>query len=132
MRNTARRDTPGELALRKELFARGLRYLVDVAPIPGRRRADLVFRGPRVAVFLDGCFWHSCPTHATFPSNNRQWWADKLAANVARDRDTDRRLASAGWRVVRIWEHESPVVAATKVERIVRRRARSSRSQLGR
>lgn len=65
---------------------------------------------------MDGCFWHSCPQHATFPKNNAEWWAAKLAANVQRDRDTDARLQAAGWTVVRVWEHEDPVVAATHVE----------------
>ena len=98
MRQTRRRDTPKELDLRRELHRRGLRYLVDAAPLPGlRRRADLVFRRPRVAVFVDGCFWHQCPKHKTMPVANREWWSEKLAGNVDRDRDTDqaprRRLA---------------------------------------
>ena len=112
-----RRDTKPEVALRRELHRRGLRYFVDRAPLKGmRRRADLVFPRRKVAVYVDGCFWHSCPIHATKPRNNAQWWADKLAANVARDRDTDRRLIDEGWRVVRIWEHEDPTVAADRVE----------------
>lgn len=116
-----RRDTKPELALRRLLHAAGLRYRVDRAPLPGlRRRADVVFTRAHVAVYVDGCFWHSCPVHATHPRNNAQWWADKLAANVARDRDTDRRLEEAGWTVVRIWEHEDPAVAAEKVLRAVR------------
>lgn len=111
-----RRDTKPEVALRRELHRRGLRYFVDRAPLKGmRRRADLVFPRRKVAVYVDGCFWHSCPIHATKPRNNAQWWADKLAANVARDRDTDTRLIEEGWRVVRIWEHEDPVVAAQRV-----------------
>jgi DNA mismatch endonuclease (patch repair protein) len=111
-----RRDTKPEVALRRELHRRGLRYFVDRAPVKGmRRRADLVFPRRKVAVYVDGCFWHSCPIHATKPRNNAQWWADKLAANVARDRDTDTRLIEEGWRVVRIWEHEDPVVAAQRV-----------------
>ncbi|MFE3289473.1 DNA mismatch endonuclease Vsr [Rhodococcus sp. NPDC059234] len=118
MRTQRRRDTAPELALRRELHRRGRRYRVDRAPLPGmRRRADLVFPGARVAVFVDGCFWHCCPEHATRPKNNAQWWADKLAANVARDRDTDVRLTEAGWVVVRIWEHEDPAAAADAVER---------------
>ncbi|MGN7133788.1 very short patch repair endonuclease [Rhodococcoides corynebacterioides] len=116
-----RRDTKPELALRRLLHAAGLRYRVDCAPLPGmRRRADVVFTRARVAVYVDGCFWHSCPVHATRPRNNAQWWADKLAANVARDRDTDGRLADAGWTVVRIWEHEDPAAAAEKVITTVR------------
>ncbi|MFB7855917.1 very short patch repair endonuclease [Rhodococcus qingshengii] len=113
-----RRDTKPEIALRRELHQRGLRYFVDRAPIKGvRRRADLVFPRRKVAVFVDGCFWHSCPQHATFPKNNAQWWTDKLAANVVRDRDTDARLAEQGWTVIRIWEHEDPLVAAERVQK---------------
>ncbi len=112
-----RRDTAPEIALRRELHRRGARFYVDRAPIRGlRRRADLVFPRRRVAVYVDGCFWHRCPEHATDPKNNAQWWADKLAGNVVRDRDTDSRLSAAGWLVVRIWEHESPVAAADKVQ----------------
>jgi DNA mismatch endonuclease (patch repair protein) len=80
-----------------------------------RRRADIVFGPAKVAVYVDGCFWHSCPLHATLPKNNRQWWSVKLAANVLRDRDTDRQLIEAGWRVVRVWEHEDPALAADRV-----------------
>lgn len=113
-----RRDTKPEIAIRRELHRRGLRYFVDRAPIKGvRRRADLVFPRRKVAVFVDGCFWHSCPQHATFPKNNAQWWTDKLAANVVRDRDTDTRLAEQGWTVIRIWEHEDPLVAAERVQK---------------
>jgi DNA mismatch endonuclease (patch repair protein) len=82
-----------------------------------RRRADIVFGPAKVAVYVDGCFWHSCPEHATLPKNNREWWRAKLDANVRRDRDTDRRLGEAGWGVVRVWEHEETTVA---VERVVR------------
>ena len=117
MRSQRRRDTAPELALRRELHRRGVRYYVDRAPMKGvRRRADLVFPRRKVAVYVDGCFWHSCPQHATFPKNNAQWWAEKLAGNVTRDRDTDTRLTDAGWTVVRIWEHENPVVAANRVQ----------------
>lgn len=113
-----RRDTKPEVALRRELHRRGLRYFVDRAPFKGlRRRADLVFPRRKVAVYVDGCFWHSCPEHATKPRNNAQWWADKLAANVARDRNTDERLEAEGWSVVRVWEHEPVADAADKVVR---------------
>ncbi|CAM3022757.1 very short patch repair endonuclease [Prescottella defluvii] len=117
MRAQRRRDTAPEIALRRELHRRGARFFVDRAPLPGlRRRADLVFPRRRIAVYVDGCFWHRCPQHATAPKNNAQWWADKLAANVIRDRDTDARLAAAGWTVVRIWEHEDPANAADRVQ----------------
>ncbi|WP_080733974.1 very short patch repair endonuclease, partial [Rhodococcoides fascians] len=111
-----RRDTKPEVALRRELHRLGLRYFVDRAPLKGmRRRADVVFPRRKVAVYVDGCFWHSCPVHATKPRNNAQWWADKLAANVARDRDTDARLEAEGWTVVRVWEHEPVTEAAALV-----------------
>ena len=102
-----RRDTALELAFRRALFAAGLRYRVDHRIAPLRRRADIAFTRWRVAVFLDGCFWHSCPLHATMPKANREWWREKLQANVTRDRHTDDVLAGQGWRVVRIWEHDN-------------------------
>lgn len=115
------RDTRPELALRRELHQRGMRYFVDRAPLRGqRRRADLVFPRLRVAVYVDGCFWHRCPDHATDPKRNGQWWAAKLAANVARDRATDAALTEAGWRVVRVWEHEPAAAAADRVQAVVR------------
>ncbi|RDI65791.1 very short patch repair endonuclease [Nocardia pseudobrasiliensis] len=117
MSRQRRTGTAPETALRKELHRRGARFFVDRPPLPGlRRRADLVFPRRRVAVYVDGCFWHSCPRHATHPKNNAQWWAEKLAGNVARDRDTDARLAAAGWLVVRIWEHEDAGDAADRVQ----------------
>ena len=123
MQRQTRRDTAPELELRKAVWRRGLRYRIDVAPIQGtRRRADLVFRPARVAVYVDGCFWHSCPVHATSPKANREWWAEKLAANVQRDRDSDIRLGEAGWLVIRVWEHEDMNEAAARVERAVRSR----------
>ena len=87
-----------------------------------RRRADLLFPRARVAVFVDGCFWHGCPEHASPPKSNGDWWRRKLEANVARDRDTDRVLAEADWLVLRFWEHEDPEAAALTIEREVRRR----------
>ena len=116
MRRVRTRDTEPEVALRRILHARGQRYRVDVRPEPWlRRRADVVFRREKLAVFVDGCFWHRCPEHGTDPTANGGWWREKLDANVSRDRDTDRRLAEAGWTVVRIWEHEMPAVAADRV-----------------
>ncbi len=111
------RDTAPELALRRLLHARGLRYRVDVAPLPGlRRRADVVFSRARVAVFVDGCFWHRCPQHGTSPKNNADWWRSKLEHNVQRDRHTDQALRQAGWQVLRVWEHEEPQLAARRVQ----------------
>lgn len=110
------RDTAPEMAVRRELHRRGRRFFVQRAVLPGRRRPDLVFPRLRVVVFVDGCFWHSCPEHATKPKSNAEWWAEKLARNVARDRQADRDLDRAGWRVVRVWEHESAAVASDRVE----------------
>lgn len=76
-------------------------------------------------MYLDGCFWHSCPRHHTVPKANREWWVAKLAANVERDRDTDRRLRAAGWKVIRIWEHEDPTDAARRIVAAVGMRSRS-------
>ncbi|WP_424190409.1 very short patch repair endonuclease [Actinokineospora sp. G85] len=114
------RDTTVELALRKELHARGLRYRVHRRPLPGvRREADIVFGRVKVAVFVDGCFWHGCPRHVTWPKNNAEFWRAKIEANRTRDRDTDLRLAGNGWTVVRVWEHEDPIAAADRVHEAV-------------
>jgi DNA mismatch endonuclease (patch repair protein) len=121
MQATRRRDTPAELALRRELRARGLRYRVDYPPLENlRRRADIVFTRAKVAVFCDGCWWHGCPEHRTWPKANAEWWREKIDANQRRDRDTDARLAAAGWVVVRVWEHEVPVQAAERIAATVR------------
>lgn len=117
------RDTRPEMALRRELHARGLRYRVDV-PLPGnrRRRADLSFPRERVAVMVDGCYWHGCPDHHRRPKTNTVWWDKKIARNRARDADTDQLLHEAGWLVVRVWEHEDTTSAADRVEQAVRAR----------
>lgn len=115
-RHVRRRDTPPELRVRSQLHRRGFRYRVDAQPVPGlRRRADLIFARAKVAVFIDGCFWHGCPAHMTWPIANADWWRGKIGRNRARDRDTDRRLAEAGWTVLRIWEHEAPEAAADRI-----------------
>jgi len=111
-----RRDTAPELSIRRELHALGLRYRVTY-PVPGQRRRtiDVAFTRHRLAVFVDGCFWHGCPEHGTRPRSNSSWWQQKFAANLARDRDTDRLLREAGWHVLRIWEHEAAQEAALRV-----------------
>lgn len=116
MSNTPQRDTPAELALRRELHSRGYRYRVNW-PVPEvtRCRPDLAFRRHKVAVFVDGCFWHRCPQHGTVPVNNQAWWETKLSANVERDERQSRALRATGWRVIRLWEHESPQSAADRV-----------------
>jgi DNA mismatch endonuclease (patch repair protein) len=109
-----RRSTGPELAIRRELHRRGLRFRVNHAPLPGR--PDIVFTRARVAVFVDGCFWHRCAQHGTLPRNNAQWWLAKLDRNVARDRSKDAALAQLGWAVIHVWEHESPAAAADRIE----------------
>jgi DNA mismatch endonuclease (patch repair protein) len=124
MQVTRQRDTPGELALRAALSERGLRYRVDAA-LPGtRRRADVAFIGAKIAVFVDGCFWHGCPRHGTWPKANSEWWREKIEGNRRRDRDTDKRLKRDGWLVLRFWEHDNPIDAAAGVASIVQRHAR--------
>ena len=115
------RDTKPELAIRREVHRRGMRYRVAMRPAKSiRRSADLVFTRTRVAVFVDGCFWHRCPEHFRMPTTNRAYWGPKLEANVVRDRQTDDLLAAEGWTVVRVWEHELAVEAATRIEDVVR------------
>lgn len=123
MQSARRRDTAPEIGLRRELHARGVRFRVDRAILPGARRADIVFARARVAVFVDGCFWHCCPTHRTFPKANAAWWADKLKTNRRRDLDTNRKLRKAGWHVERVWEHEPSVNAAKRIIAVLRPRA---------
>lgn len=122
MEANRRTDTTPERLLRSELHTRGLRYRKDRRiEAAGRKvRPDLVFGPTRVAVFVDGCFWHRCPTHATHPSSNAGYWRAKFDRNVERDRADDAALAAAGWTVIRVWEHEDPRTAAGRVEDAVR------------
>jgi DNA mismatch endonuclease (patch repair protein) len=120
MQATRRRDTPGEIALRTALRALGLRYRVDVT-LPGtRRRADVAFLKKKVAVFVDGCFWHGCPEHGTWPKANANWWQTKIKTNQRRDKDTELRLQAAGWTVLRFWEHADAAVAARCVAKALK------------
>jgi DNA mismatch endonuclease, patch repair protein len=123
MQRTRQYDTPAEIALRKVIHARGLRYRVDCQPIAGMRaRADIVFTKARVAVFVDGCFWHSCPLHGTVPKRNHRWWIEKLEANRRRDESATVALEKEGWLVLRFWEHEDPTSAAEIVVETVHQR----------
>ena len=115
-RRQGRRDTAPELAVRRRLHARGVRYRVDVRPGRGTRaRGDLVWKGRRLVVFLDGCFAAHHPTCGHLPRANAGWWAAKLAANSARDARTDAVLRAEGWRVLRFWEHEDPEQVADAI-----------------
>lgn len=123
------RDTIPELLVRRAVHSLGLRYRVGFRPIPGlRRTADLVFTRAKVAVFVDGCFWHGCPEHYTAPRSNCEFWRLKLAGNRARDVQTTKILESAGWVVLRFWTHEQPdVIAKTIRTEVMRRREAQSR-----
>lgn len=127
MSRAPRRDTGPEMLIRREAHRRGMRYRVDAA-LPGmpRRRADMVFAGRKVAVFVDGCFWHSCPEHTSIPRANRIWWVEKLRRNSERDRETDAHLQDLGWTVLRFWEHDDPERVVDVVESVVRRAAGQS------
>jgi DNA mismatch endonuclease (patch repair protein) len=120
MRANTGRDTKPELALRRAVHAMGLRYYVNRRPVRAvRRTADLVFPRARVAVFLDGCFWHGCPDHHTVAKTNARFWAEKVTTNRRRDAETNATLAAAGWTVVRIWEHEVATIAAGRIFAVV-------------
>lgn len=102
------RDTTPELRVRSAVHRRGLRYRVAARPLRSlRRTADLVFRPTKVAVFIDGCYWHGCPEHFVLPRTNVEYWSGKIGGNVNRDRETDHALREAGWTVLRFWEHEN-------------------------
>ncbi|WP_308295436.1 very short patch repair endonuclease [Streptomyces sp. MUM 178J] len=113
MRSNRSRDTKPELALRRAVHAKGMRYRVAVRPLPGvRRTADLVFTRLKIAVFLDGCFWHGCPVHHTKPAANASYWSEKVRRNRERDAEIDRLLEKEGWLSIRVWEHEDAKAAA--------------------
>ncbi|WP_128981589.1 very short patch repair endonuclease [Streptomyces roseicoloratus] len=113
-------DTGVEMALRRSLHAAGFRYRVHRRPLKGvRREADIVFGPVKVAVFVDGCFWHGCPEHATWPKRNSGFWREKIEKNRARDANTDARLREAGWVALRVWEHEDAHEAAARVAAVV-------------
>ncbi|MFI0009975.1 very short patch repair endonuclease [Streptomyces globisporus] len=117
------KDTKPERLIRRLVHANGLRYRVAARPLPDlRRTADMVFRPAKVAVFIDGCYWHGCPEHYVSPKTNPGYWSEKVARNVARDRDTDERLSAAGWLVLRFWEHQSSDVCALSIISAVRER----------
>ncbi|MGN6663751.1 MAG: very short patch repair endonuclease [Solirubrobacterales bacterium] len=122
MRANRQRDTSPELALRRELHRLGLRYRIDFPIRPtGQRltRPDVVFPSRRIALYVDGCFWHGCPDHGTQASTNRDYWAEKIAANRARDARLTQALEEDGWTVIRFWEHDDPTESAYKIKEVV-------------
>jgi DNA mismatch endonuclease (patch repair protein) len=142
MLSNRRRDTTPELALRSALHRRGLRFRVDFPVSAGGRsvRPDIVFTRDRLAVYIDGCFWHGCPEHATQPKANAEYWGPKLRANIARDRRATAALEESGWTVLRVWEHvpvEDAVAAVVRTlqqcgyRHVERARARSSTPEAG-
>ena len=132
MRRMPRASTGPEVALRRVLHAGGLRFTVNRRDLPGT--PDVVFSRARVAVFLDGCFWHACPSHGVVPTNNREWWVRKFEANRERDRRKDAELVKLGWLPVHFWEHEEPELVAASVASLWRERvgAPSPRPKRGR
>ena len=127
MRSVRTSGSDVELRLRRELYRRGLRYRVNLQGLPGT--PDVAFTRAKVAVFVDGCFWHGCPQHYVRPRANADFWKSKVQRNVERDKETDRVLHDDGWKVIRIWEHEDPVAAADQIaETVGVRRQRSHQS----
>lgn len=131
MQAQRQRDTRCEMNIRRELHKRGIRYRIDCRPIPNmRRRADIVIRSAKLAVFVDGCFWHGCPLHWKPPKQHSEWWEAKVAANIRRDKDTTALVEDAGWMVIRAWEHEDATIVAARIADVLyeRQSARALRS----
>jgi len=123
MKAAKSKDTAPEKALRSELHKKGLRYRTDARPVVSlNRRADIVFRSAKVAVFVDGCFWHGCPIHGTQAKANAEFWKNKIKRNQERDAETNQLLKKAGWKVIRVWEHENPEKASTKIQKVILKR----------
>lgn len=129
MQRVRQKNTSVELELRRGLHARGLRFRIQVPVLTKPRRvADVALSGLRVAVFVDGCFWHGCPLHATWPKANAEFWRAKILANRKRDGDTNERLRAEGWTVVRVWGHEPSKQAAKRIAMIIEKRKARSRA----
>lgn len=121
MAAVGRKDTPQEVAIRKELFRLGCRYKLHFRPLKDFRwTADIAFTKPKLLVFVDGCFWHGCPIHGSLPKTNREWWTAKIGRNVERDAEATRVLTARGWTVMRVWSHEAPSEAAKRIVQVLR------------
>jgi DNA mismatch endonuclease, patch repair protein len=132
MQRMPRASTGPEMLIRRELHRRGLRFRVNHPRLPGR--PDIAFTGARLAVFVDGCFWHACPDHGVLPKNNRDWWRIKLDRNVERDREKDAKLEGMDWLAVHVWEHEDPITAVDSIQQLwlSRRPVKARRGEAGR
>ncbi|MFC4592425.1 very short patch repair endonuclease [Sphaerisporangium corydalis] len=120
MKGNKSKNTIPEIRIRQVLHANGLRYRVNLRPLPNlRRTADIVFTRQRIAVFVDGCFWHGCPQHYVPSKTNRHYWDAKISRNIDRDRATSATLSNAGWTVLRFWSHEDPVDVTRKIITVV-------------
>jgi len=120
MQSTRQRNTAAETLVRSLLHRMGLRYRIHICPIKQlHRKADIVFPRLKIAVYIDGCFWHGCPIHATWPKANAEFWRNKIESNQRRDLDTNERLREAGWTVIRAWEHEEAEEAALRIAEAV-------------
>jgi len=127
MQSNRSTGTGPEMAVRRELHRRGLRYRVAARPFPSlRRTVDLLFPGARVAVEVRGCFWHGCPEHCRLPAAHRDYWEAKVAKNIERDAATERLLAEGGWMLVVVWEHDQVTEAADLIEAKVRNGGRGT------
>lgn len=116
MRGNRSRDTAPELAVRRLLHAQGLRFRVNLRPVASlRRTADVVFTRQRIAIFIDGCYWHGCPDHYVASKTNKEYWHAKIEANIARDEQTTAALITAGWTVLRYWSHVPPMEVADSI-----------------
>ena len=116
MRRMPSKNTKPEVALRRELHKLGLRYRIHANELPGT--PDIVFTKAKMAVFVDGCYWHFCPVHANLPKTNRRWWRKKFTENRKRDERNDRELESMDWMPIRTWEHEDPIETARAIKKI--------------
>ena len=117
MRRMPTKNSNPELRIRKALHARGLRYQLHRKDLPGK--PDISFGPAKLAVFVDGCYWHNCPEHGTIPKNNREWWIEKFEQNRYRDRRKDQELEKLGWLPIHVWEHEDPRHATEKIQRLI-------------
>jgi DNA mismatch endonuclease, patch repair protein len=131
MRGNRSRDTKPEIRLRSLLHAAGFRYRVSIRPLPSiPRTADIVFPKKRVAIFVDGCFWHGCPDHHRPAEKNGDYWREKIEANQRRDAETVRILSDAGWKVLRVWEHENPADAAKRIGCVLQKQSHDRQGSL--